>query len=279
MHTSRPIALLLRRNLAVGALLALISIPMAQAAQTPPSLHVQAQSSVEVPPDKATLNARLWEKTPAHSTLEDSDGDELTDARERLERRVGELITTMEDSGLERDSISAGSLNIYPEQVQSARSENGDGDGETLQRTRLERPVTVELTDLDQLGEVLDALMSAGVNALDGVQFDVQDRDAATDEALVKALEKAQHKAELMADTLGADIGHVQHIEETQSPIFQPRMMSMRAESSASADAGNGTANEYRPGTLRIEAGVNVTWALKGPDAPDHPDSDAAAQE
>lgn len=183
----------------------------------------------------------------------------------------------MEDSGLERDSISAGSLNIYPEQVQSARSENGDG--ETLQRTRLERPVTVELTDLDQLGEVLDALMGAGVNALDGVQFDVQDRDAATDEALVKALEKAQHKAELMADTLGADISHVQHIEETQSPIFQPRMMSMRAESSASADAGNGTANEYRPGTLRIEAGVNVTWTLKGPDAPDHPDSDAAAQE
>lgn len=277
MNASRPIASRLRRNVAAGALLALISIPMAQAAQTPPSLHVQAQSSVEVPPDKATLNARLWEKTPAHSTLEDSDGDELTAARERLERRVGELITTMEDSGLERDAISAGSLNIYPEQVQGARSDNGEG--ETLQRTRLERPVTVELTDLDQLGEVLDALMGAGVNALDGVQFDVQDRDAATDEALVKALEKAQHKAELMADTLGADIGHVQHIEETQSPIFQPRMMSMRTESSASADAGSGTASEYRPGTLRIEAGVNVTWALKGPDAPDHPDSDAAAQE
>lgn len=277
MNASHPLASRLRRNVAAGALLAMISIPMAQAGQTPPSLHVQAQSSVEVAPDKATLNARLWEKTPAHSTLEDSDGDELTAARERLERRVGELITTMEDSGLERDAISAGSLNIYPEQVQGARSDNGDG--ETLQRTRLERPVTVELTDLDQLGEVLDALMGAGVNALDGVQFDVQDRDAATDEALVKALEKAQHKAELMADTLGADIGHVQHIEETQSPIFQPRMMSMRAESSASADAGSGSANEYRPGTLRIEAGVNVTWTLKGPDAPDHPDSDAAAQE
>ncbi|MDR5875593.1 SIMPL domain-containing protein [Halomonas sp. CUBES01] len=277
MNASRPRACRLRRNVAVGALLALISMPMAQAAQTPPSLHVQAQSSVEAAPDKATLNARLWEKTPAHSTLEDSDGDALTDARARLERRVGELITTMEDSGLERDAISAGSLSIYPEQVQGARSDNGDG--ETLQRTRLERPVTVELTDLDQLGEVLDALMGAGVNALDGVQFDLQNRDAATDEALVKALEKARHKAELMADTLGADIGHVQHIEETQSPIFQPRMMSMRTEQGASADANSAPRAEYRPGTIRIDAGVNVTWTLKGPDAPDHPDSDAAAQE
>lgn len=277
MKASRLFATRLCQSIAAGALLSLISIPMAQAAPTPPSLHVQAQSSVEVAPDKATLNARLWEKTPALSTLEDTDSDELTSARERLERRVGELITTMEDSGLEREAISAGSLNIYPEQVQGPRSDNGEA--ETLQRTRLERPVTVELTDLDQLGSVLDALMGAGVNALDGVQFDLQDRDAATGEALVKALEKAQHKAELMANTLGAEIGHVQHIEETQSPIFQPRMMSMRAESSTSADASGGASSEYRPGTLRIDAGVNVEWALKGPDVPSRPDSDAAAQE
>ncbi|QNI03483.1 SIMPL domain-containing protein [Halomonas sp. SH5A2] len=267
----------LRQSLAAGALLTLISIPMAQAAPTPPSLHVQAQSWVEVAPDKATLNARLWEKTPALSSLEDTDSDELTAARERLERRASDLINTMEDSGLERDAISAGSLNIYPEQVSGTRGDNGEG--ETLQRTRLERPVTVELTDIDQLGDVLDALMDAGVNALDGVQFDLQDRDAATDEALVKALEKARHKAELMADTLNTELGHVQRIEETQSPIFQPHMMSMRAESSVSADANKGPSSEYRPGTIRIEAGVNVEWALKGPGAPAHPDSDAAAQE
>ncbi|KPQ29347.1 MULTISPECIES: SIMPL domain-containing protein [unclassified Halomonas] len=266
----------LRHSLAAGALFTLISIPLAQAAPSPPSLHVQAQSSVEVAPDKATLSARLWEKTPALSNLEDTDSDELTAARERLERRASELINSMEDSGLERDAISAGSLNIYPEQVQAPRSDNGDG--ETLQRTRLERPVTVELTDLDQLGDVLDALMGAGVNALDGVQFDLQDRDAATDEAMVKALEKARHKAELMADTLDADLGHVQRIEETQSPIFQPRMMSMRAESSDSADA-KGPSSEYRPGTIRIEAGVNVEWTLKGPTESDHQDTDAAAQE
>ncbi|MCW4152386.1 SIMPL domain-containing protein [Halomonas sp. 18H] len=267
----------LRQRLAVGALLTLISIPMAQAAPTPPSLHVQAQSFVEVAPDKATLNARLWEKTPALSSLEDTDSEELTAARERLERRASELINTMEDSGLERDAISAGSLNIYPEQVSGPRGSNGEG--ETLQRTRLERPVTVELTDIDQLGDVLDALMDAGVNALDGVQFDLQDRDAATDEALVKALEKARHKAELMAGTLETDLGHVQHIEETQSPIFQPRMMSMRAEGSVSADTHDSPSREYRPGTIRIEAGVNVEWALKGPDAPAHPDTDVAAQE
>ncbi|NYT74184.1 SIMPL domain-containing protein [Halomonas sp. QX-2] len=270
----------IRNGLLGGALLALLSVPFAHAApsQPPqPSLYVQAQSWVEVEPDKATLNARLWENTPALSTLEESDSSALSDARERLEARASELIEQMEATGLERNAINAGSLNVYPEHVQGPRNE--DGEHETLQRTRLERPITVELTDLDQLSEVLDALIAAGVNSLDGVQFDLQDRDAATDEALVKALEKAQHKANLMADSLDAELGHVQRIEETQSPIFQPRMMAMRAESDAAGASQSGVASDYSPGTIRIDAGVSVEWALKGPDAPRRPDSDVAAQE
>lgn len=263
-----------------GALVALLSAPLAQASpsqQVPPSLHVQAQSWVEVAPNKATLNARLWENTPALSTLEESDSSALSDAREHLENRASELIEQMEATGLERNAINAGSLNVYPEHVQGPR--NDDGEHETLQRTRLERPITVELTDLDQLSEVLDALIAAGVNSLDGVQFDLQDRDAATDEALVKALEKAQHKANLMADSLDAELGHVQRIEETQSPIFQPRMMSMRAESDAAGASQSSVSSDYNPGTIRIDAGVSVEWALKGPDAPHRPGSDVAAQE
>jgi uncharacterized protein YggE len=262
------------------ALLALFSAPFAHASTAyppPPSLHVQAQSWVEVEPDKATLNARLWENTPALSTLEESNSNALSDARERLEIRANELIEQMEATGLERNAINAGSLNVYPEHIQGQRNENGEH--ETLQRTRLERPITVELTDLDQLSEVLDALIAAGVNALDGVQFDLQDRDSATDEALVKALEKAQHKANLMAGSLGAELGHVQRIEETQSPIFQPRMMSMRAESDTAGASQPGAASEYRPGTIRIDAGVSVEWTLTGPDAPNRPGSDVAAQE
>lgn len=271
---------LLGYGLLGGALLALLSAPVAHASPSlpsQPSLHIQAQSWVEVAPDKATLNARLWENTPALSTLEESDSSALSDARERLEARASKLIEQMEATGLERNAINAGSLNVYPEQIQGPRNE--DGEHESLQRTRLERPITVELTDLDQLSEVLDALIAAGVNSLDGVQFDLQDRDAATDDALVKALEKARHKADLMANSLDAELSHVQRVEETQSPIFQPRMMSMQAESKSMGADQAGAGSDYSPGTIRIDAGVSVEWALKGPDAPRRPGSDEAAQE
>ncbi|WP_346797606.1 SIMPL domain-containing protein [Halomonas sp. Bachu 37] len=254
----------------------LVSAPSAMASNAPPpSLSIQAQASVEVEPDKATLNARLWERTPAIAQHEDQqqDSSALAEARERLEERTGNLIRQMEDAGLARDAINAGSLNIQPEHISGPR--NADEERKTLVRTRLERPVEVELNDLDQLGEILDALVSAGVNSLDGVQFDLQDREAATDEALVKALEKARHKAELMAKTLDITLGEITQVQETQSPIFSPRMMSMRADSAESA----GGQSEYRPGTISIDAGVNVQWSLTAEGAPRPSDRDATAQE
>ena len=50
----------LRYGMLGGALLALMVAPSVHASPpAPPSLHVQAQSWVEVEPDKATLSARL----------------------------------------------------------------------------------------------------------------------------------------------------------------------------------------------------------------------------
>ncbi len=244
--------------LMVGSMAAMALTPAAQANETS-RLNVDAKAHIEVVPDRATLNARLWEETPAIEQLAEEEEAALSEARARLEKRASELITMLESQGIERDAISAGSLNIYPRQV---HNRNQDGDGETLKRNRLERPVKVQLDDIEQVSAILDALISAGVNQLDGVEFDLKDRDAVTDEALVKALDKARHKADLMASTLGAELGKVHHVQETQSPSYQPRMMAVSAEQNDSGRAKAPQA-EYRPGTVRIDAEVSVEWLLK----------------
>ncbi|MCK0743880.1 SIMPL domain-containing protein [Chromohalobacter nigrandesensis] len=241
----------------LGALL--VAVPQAQAKPGPETsheLHVQAQSSLDVAPDMARLNARLWERTPAVARSED-DGDDqaLGDAREQLESRTGDLIRALEDAGVESRDIQAGSLNVRPEII--SRSQQDD-DAEDQVRTQVERPVSVTVRDLERLPSILDALTAAGVDALDGVEYDLKDRDAATDKALSKALERATHKAQLMADTLDIQLGEVIRVEETQSPTYAPRSMMMRAES---ADAKS--APEYRAGEITIDAGVNVTWEIE----------------
>ncbi|MCK0768292.1 SIMPL domain-containing protein [Chromohalobacter canadensis] len=240
----------------LGALL--VAVPQAQAKPGPKTsheLHVQAQSSLDVAPDMARLNARLWERTPAVARSEEaSDTQALGDAREQLESRTGELVRALEDAGVESRDIQAGSLNVRPEIISRSRQ---DDDAEDQVRTQVERPVSVTIRDLERLPRILDALTAAGVDALDGVEYDLKDRDAATDKALSKALERARHKAQLMADTLEVKLGDVINVEETQSPTYTPRTMMMRAES---ADAKSTT--EYRAGEIAIDAGVNVTWEI-----------------
>ncbi|MDX1465740.1 MAG: SIMPL domain-containing protein [Halomonas sp.] len=254
------------RALCLPALAALLSLapPLAAsalAAEPPRRLDIQAEAELAVVPDRATLEARLWEHTPAvaQGAEREADAEALRQARQRLEERAAALIRRLEAQGLAGETITAGSLQIQPQRLPDVQ--HGDETQEPRVRTRLQRPLSIEVEDLAQLPGLLDALTEAGVNALDGIRYDLSDREAATDEALVKALEKARHKAKLMAGTLGIGLGEVIAVSETRAPVFQPRMMAMsdtRTEGAAGA--------EYRPGTITIEAGVNVSWAIA--DAP-----------
>ena len=251
------------RALCLTALAALLSLapPLAAsalAAEPPRRLDIQAEAELAVVPDRATLEARLWEHTPAvaQGIEREADAEALREARERLEERAAALIQRLEAQGLAGESITAGSLQVQPQHLPMARHD--DDEGVPQVRTRLLRPVSIEVEDLAQLPGLLDALTEAGVNALDGIRYDISDREAATDEALVKALEKARHKAKLMAGTLGIELGEVIAASETRAPVFQPRMMAM---SDTRTEGAAGT--EYRPGTITIEAGVNVSWEIE----------------
>lgn len=246
-------------GLMTASIMMMAVVPMSQASETS-RLSVDAKVHIDVVPDRATLNARLWEETPAIERMAEDNDAALSQARARLETRARKLITTLESQGIEREAISAGSLSIYPRQIQP--SWNNNAKDTPLKRTRVERPINVQLDDIEQVSAILDALISAGVNQLDGIAFDLKNKDAVTDKALVKALKKARHKARLMANTLGAELGKVHHIQETRSPMYQPRMMAMSAEQN---ETGGNTAPqaEYRPGTIRIDAGVSVEWLLR----------------
>ncbi|GAB2710274.1 SIMPL domain-containing protein [Halomonas garicola] len=269
---SGRIALLL--SLALGAFTA--ASPSLADNERTPSLQVQAQSTVEVTPDRATVRARLWEDTPAVNLADEQQRQQhqkaRREARDALEKRAASLIDALEDdTGIERDAISAGSLGVHPRRDETPGS-GQDDDRQPLTRTRLERPITVQLDDLDRLEDVLGTLMAADVNRLDGVTFDLKDRQGATDRALTQALEKARRKAGLMAESLDVELGRVQRVEETRSPGFSPRMMSISADSRGNTEA-SAPATEYRPGTIDVEAGVNVEWALEDSDS--ERDSDA----
>ena len=115
--------------------------------------------------------------------------------------------------------------------------------------------VTARVRDIDQLGAVLDALVSAGATNIDGPSFDIADPEQLLGEARDAAVADALARARRYAAAAGVELGEILSIEEASSFVPPPRPM-MRAEAMA-ADV------PIAPGQTELSASVTVVFAIE----------------
>ena len=80
----------------------------------------------------------------------------------------------------------------------------------------------VKLTDLTKIGQTIDTAIQSGANRVQGVSFDLQDRNPPTAQALKAAAASARTQADAIAAGLNLHTGSVLHAGEgvnTSSPI------------------------------------------------------------
>lgn len=246
-------------SLAVASALALPFAASASTADEPGRLTVTASSEVAVAPDIATVRARLWEQTPASLQGDDRSGDPQAarDAREKLEWRMSQVITDLEQLGVRADQLSAGTLSArqHVEQRQVTRQDPQ----QRYVRTRVERPLTVSVDNLELIPRILDTLSEVGINAIDGVDYDLSKRERYYDAALSSAVAKARHQADLMAEGLDSELVRVLNVQQNAS--HRPAPMAMM-RSKTMMDSAESQPAEYRAGELDISANVTVTWEI-----------------
>lgn len=117
--------------------------------------------------------------------------------------------------------------------------------------------VTVTVHKLDNLGAVLDSVVSSGANQINGITFQVAEPDAAMDEARKLAVADARRKANVYAGAANTTLGDMLSISEGggyQPPI--PMFKSARTEA-MSADV------PIAQGEQVIAIDVNITWEIK----------------
>ena len=117
--------------------------------------------------------------------------------------------------------------------------------------------VTVTVRKLESLGTVMDQVVSAGSNQINGVAFQVSKPEAATDEARKLAVADALRKANVYTAASGVTLGQIVSLTEGggyQPPV--PVFKSMRAEAAA-ADV------PVAQGEQLIAVDVNFTWEIK----------------
>lgn len=91
--------------------------------------------------------------------------------------------------------------------------------------------VSVRQRKLGDYGRVIDTLVAAGANQINGPSFQMDDPDPALDEARVAAMRKARERAELYARTAGLRVLRMLSISESGGYYGPPQVMFARESS------------------------------------------------
>jgi uncharacterized protein YggE len=119
--------------------------------------------------------------------------------------------------------------------------------------------IEVRIDDVAKVGDVMDAAVASGVTAVQGVRFDLKQRESLEREALKRATADARQRAEAAAAGAGRAIDRVIRVEEPGTrpmPPPQPMMMMRQV-------AADQVQTPVVAGEIEIRANVTLTATLK----------------
>ncbi len=217
---------MVKLRMTTAALLALAA-PLAApaAAQSVPAqaisgtrLDVVATGEVTRVPDIVLINAGVTTQAPTASEAIRANAVQIDSMRAALRR-----------AGVADRDIQTSSVNLSPEwrHVQN-RSPQFVG-------YRAHHMVNVRFRDVANAGRILDALVAAGANEINGPTFEIERPGAALDEARGRALADARARADLYARALGMQVRRVLSVSEAGTASPGPMPFARREMAQAAA--------------------------------------------
>jgi uncharacterized protein YggE len=117
--------------------------------------------------------------------------------------------------------------------------------------------IRISYRDLAKIGMLLDDLSSAGVNQMNGIQFDTEKRQEYEIQAIDLAMNNAALKAKAIAKNSGKELKGVINVTQggtNAAPITYNREMMKMADSMSSS------ATSISPGELKITTNISVQY-------------------
>jgi uncharacterized protein YggE len=224
------------------ALLILAATPAAAAEEAPRRLVVNGTGEASARPDIAVISAGVVVQADTASVA-------LADNT----RAMNAMFEQLRAAGLPPEDVQTSQFSVMP------LYESRRVDPETIEPPRIvgyqvSNQVTARVRDLERLGAILDALVRAGANSIDGPSFDIADPEQLLNPARDAAVADALAKAERYAAAARVKLGEIISIEE--GGFYAPPRPMMRAEAMA-ADV------PIAPGQTELSASVTITFAIE----------------
>jgi uncharacterized protein YggE len=219
-----------------GLLLAsFLSLPAFAA--DPHTITMTGHGEIKAVPDIATINAGVTTNAPTAAA-----------ALSANSAHMNQVFAALKKLGVPDRAIRTSGFSVSPQYT------NGDNNNPRhLTGYQVSNEVNVRLDDVTRTGAVLDTLVAAGANQMNGIGFDIADPAPALEKARIQAVADARARAATYAQAAGVTLGPIVSISEGGGETV-PRPMFRVMTVSASAVVA--------PGEQSVTADVTVVWEI-----------------
>ena len=211
--------------------------------ELPRTLSINGHGEVRQAPDLANVNVGVTSQAPA-----------ANEALAANSQAMQAIFAALKTAGIADKDVQTSNFMVQPRY-----DYNNEGRPPRLVGYDVSNSVTITVRLLDGLGAVLDQVVQSGSNQINGIQFDISNPQAATDEARKLAVADARRKAEIYAAAGGVKLGDIVSISEGvayQPPAPIMRAKAMRAEAMAAAPP-------IAQGEQTLGVDVTIVWEIK----------------
>lgn len=204
-----------------------------------PQINVNGEGKVKITPDQVSISATVETK-----------GTNAKDVKKQNDEKIDAVLKFIKKMNIPASDYRTKQVSLNPQYDYDKKKTNYNA----------VQTVEILLKDLSKYDELMEGLVTQGINRLGNVTFESSKLIQHQSEARKLAIKDAKSKAEDYVSVLGQKIGKAITISDN-SQIYNPQPMyaSMRMEKASDAGASNET---LAIGEIEITANVSVSFIL-----------------
>lgn len=198
-------------------------------------MTVTGDASLSFEPDKVTIQLGVV-----------TESEQLSQAQQENARKMNQVIQSLLQLGIPKENIQTTAYNINP------MYDYIDGK-QQFRGYQVSNAITVQMTNIDQAGKVIDIAVQNDVNQVSNIQFSREDNEGPYQQALSAALKNAIVKAQTIAETLEVNVDPI------PTKIVE-RINDSKVAYKTFAMTENNHTTPIEPGKIKVEATVEAQF-------------------
>lgn len=228
------------------ALLLAVAIPAVSAADNNnvSKLIVSGDGKINAAPDQATIVLGVETRSTSAATAAAQNAD-----------LMNKTVNALLKAGIKRSDIQTSTYSLsIPTETEPTTAATTAGTARKTPEFVATNQVTARTDNIQNVGKILDAAISAGSNSISSVSFDLKNSKPQMDQALSLAIQDAQRKAQVMAYAAGVKLGRILEISGGYS--FAAPAAKYEALSAVAP-------TPVLPGEMEVTASVSMTYEIR----------------